>query len=135
MNGLRSAAAGVGFLLLFVPPPGAVDRITFHVRYFAEGGSHQTYLDARRGAGVAGEAWLDASEHDARRARTLTVCHRRPGDHPVRAVISVPDGRRISYSAPHRGGCYERILGYPFSRWQLAFGSRLSGSVPPPPLV
>ncbi|MFI5958542.1 hypothetical protein [Cryptosporangium sp. NPDC051539] len=109
--------------------------VTFHVRYQAEGGSHQTYLDALQNGGVAGEAWLDSSEHDERRARTLTVCDRRPDGVGVAARILVPDGRRIVYVAPVGRRCSERVLGYPIVRWQLSFGGRFSGEVPPPPLV
>ncbi|GAA3386451.1 hypothetical protein GCM10020369_23790 [Cryptosporangium minutisporangium] len=113
----------------------AADPVTFGVRYFAEGDSRQTYLFARQGGGLAGEAWLDSAAHDGRRARALAVCDRRSGDAPVNAVISVPDGRRITYSAPVGGGCFERVLGYPFFEWKLSVGVHSSGEVPPPPLI
>ncbi|TQS43276.1 hypothetical protein [Cryptosporangium phraense] len=114
---------------------GGPAPVTFHVRYQSEGGSHQTYLDALQSGGVAGEAWLDSSEHDERRARTLTVCDRRADGVGVAARILVPDGRRIVYSASVGKRCFERVLGYPIVRWQLWFGGAFSGEVPAPPLV
>jgi hypothetical protein len=109
--------------------------VTFHVQYFAEGGSYQTDLVAKEGAGVAGEAWLDSDEHDHGLVRTLTVCDRHRDANMVRARIIVPDGRRIDYPAPVGPRCYVRRLTYPISRWQLLVGTRFSGAVPPPRLV
>ena len=109
--------------------------VAFGVRYSAEGGGHQTYVSARQGGGLAGEAWLDASEHDAGRVRTLTVCDPRADGVRVAARILVPDGRTLDYIAPVGRRCFQRQLGYAFSRWQLVFGDRLSGDVPAPPLV
>ncbi|GAA0270992.1 hypothetical protein [Cryptosporangium japonicum] len=109
--------------------------VAFGVQYFAEGGSHQTYLVARQGGGVAGEAWLDADEHDGRRVRALSVCDRRPDGVRVGARIHVPDGRALDYFAPVGKRCFGRELGYRISRWQLLFGSAASGEVVPPPLV
>ena len=139
---IRIVALAVTFLFITVSGASAADGpATFGVRYFAEGGSHQTYLVARQGGGVAGEAWLDASEHDGRRARALTVCDRRADGLRVGARIFVPDGRRLDYYAPvgldspRKRACFERPLGYRISRWQLLFGSGFSGEVSPPPLV
>lgn len=139
---IRIVALAVTFLFLAVSGASAADGpATFGVRYFAEGGSQQTYLVARQGGGVAGEAWLDANEHDGRRARALTVCDRRADGLRVGARIFVPDGRKLDYYAPvvrhspGKGVCFERQLGYRISRWQLLLGSESSGEVPPPPLV
>jgi len=135
MGPIRIGTLAVAFLLASAPGAHAAGRVTFGVRYFAEGGSHQTYLVARVGGGLAGEAWLDASEHDDRPVRSLTICHPRAGRARVGALIRVPDGRLLHYRVPGEERCFQRQLGYRISRWQLSFGAELSGQVPPPPLV
>ncbi|WP_035848330.1 hypothetical protein [Cryptosporangium arvum] len=123
---------------LFIAASGvraADDPVVFGVEYFAEGGSHQTYLVARRGGVVAGEAWLNADEYDGRRVRALSVCDRRSDGVRVGARILVPDGRALDYFAPVGKRCFGRDFGYRISRWQLLFGSASSGEVVPPPLV
>ncbi|MFG1920774.1 hypothetical protein [Cryptosporangium sp. NPDC048952] len=136
MNIIRIVALAVTFLFITVPGANAAEApVTFGVRYFAEGGGHQTYLAARQGGGMAGEAWLNASDHDGRPVRALVVCDRRDDGIPVSARILVPDGRALDYSAPAGARCFERQLGYRIARWQLLFGSESSGAVTPPPLV
>lgn len=143
-SGPLSPAAAFGV----VPPATAATRsvgaavhsvtgpvTTFHVRYFAEGGSYQTYLMAKRGAGVAGEAWIDSEAYDQRRVRSLTVCDPARDGISVRARVLVPDGRRIDYLARVGRPCFVRDLSYPIVRWQLSVGVAFSGAVPPPKLV
>lgn len=136
MNIIRMLTLAVTFLFITVSGAHAADApVTFGVRYYAEGGSHQTYLTARQGGGAAGEAWLDADEHDGRPVRTLVVCDPRADGVRVAARIIVPDGRRLDYFAPVGRPCFQRLLGYRISRWQLLVGAELSGEVVPPPLV
>jgi hypothetical protein len=132
---LAALAAGlIGVTLLGSVASGAA-VLAFHVRYFAEGGSYQTYLVANSGAGVAGEAWLGSEQFDSRRARTLVVCDRSNDGQAVRARVQVPDGRRIDYLATVGSRCFVRPLGYPISQWQLLVGAGVSGAVPPPRLI
>lgn len=135
MSAIRTSTLAIAFFLLLGSGADAAQPVTFSVRYFAEGGDHQTYLAARQGGGVAGEAWLDANEHDVRRVRALTVCDPRADGVRVGARIRVPDGRELDYFAPVGVRCFERELGYRITHWQLLFGERFSGEVVPPPLV
>lgn len=145
---LFAALLGAGAAFGMVPPAAAATRPagsaadsmavpvpTFSVRYFAEGGSLQVYLLAKRGVGVAGEAWLDSEEYDQRHVRSLTVCDPARDGVSVRARVLVPDGRRIDYLAPVGRPCFIRDLGFPIARWQLWVGGAFSGAVPPPQLV
>jgi hypothetical protein len=133
---IRVIAILAGLLIACVgAAASAATAVTFHVRYFAEGGSSQTYLLAGRGAAVVGDAWLGSEAFDQRRARTLTVCDRSRDDADVRARVLVPDGRRIAYLAPVGPHCFVRDLGYPIVNWQLSVGKQSSGAVSPPELA
>ena len=129
-SGLFGSGAAFGAV-----PSATVPAPSFSVRYFAEGGSYQTYLLAKQGAGVAGEAWLDSEAYDQRHVRSLTVCDPARDGVSVRAHILVSDGRRIDYLAPVGRPCLIRDLGYPIVRWQLSAGGAFSGAVPPPKLA